>query len=134
MQKPTLMMSVCFIALVFVALVSLAVVAACQFTGKLRHLVSELGRILVVAAFIELLRHCKPSLKVSTKLVFPVKGWQYVKFKNFRTPNPFQAFSPLIRALNPVSVPFQALPPFVRALKLKKAALKKRLPFESFFN
>lgn len=36
-------MSVCFIALVLVALVPFAVVAARQFTGKLRHLVPELG-------------------------------------------------------------------------------------------
>ena len=55
-------MSIRFIALVFVAFVSLAVVTARQFTGKLRHLVPKLRRILVSAALIELLRHCKPSL------------------------------------------------------------------------
>jgi len=57
----TLMVTVGFITLIFVVFVSLAVVAACQFAGKLGHLVPELGRILVSAAFIELLRHYKPS-------------------------------------------------------------------------
>jgi hypothetical protein len=56
------MMTVCFIALVFVVFVPLAVVPARQFTGKLGHLVTELWGVLIFTAFIELFRHCKPSL------------------------------------------------------------------------
>jgi hypothetical protein len=56
------MMSVCFVTLVFIAFVSLAVVPARQFAGKLSHLVTELRGVLIFAPFIELFSHCNPSL------------------------------------------------------------------------
>jgi hypothetical protein len=55
------MVAIGLIALVFIAFIPLAVVPAGQFTGKLGHLVTELRRILITAALIELFSHCKPS-------------------------------------------------------------------------